>query len=223
MSKSEKIISELSEKNKQQLRRLIRKSNDENHPECYYIDKGGLVPRMRVGGEIHAMVRVAYFMQTGEQSAGKFLRHSCGNKWCVRREHVFLSIHGEQRKQSRERLNYGRKLNFDMAEQIRTLNKAGWTDDTLAKSFMVSRTTINRVVNFELWPLRKRKPRGPNKPKVAKPVYTPDQVEDIVESKMWEIHDAHLKGEDVAKLAARFNMDELSILHAIGKCAFRRD
>lgn len=223
MSKSTKLIGELSEKNKGRLRRLIRKSKDGKSPECYYVEDWSQNPRMRVGGVIHILPRVVYFMQTGEQPAGKFLNHTCHNKWCVRKEHVFLSDHPESEGKPRKpREDGGRKLNQDLVDQIRALNKAGWTDETLARSYRVSRTTINRVINFELWPLRARKTRGPNKPRAVKPVQVPDEVGGMDEGIQKEIYEAHLKGELAASLAARFQVGTLAVYRAIGRCAFQR-
>ena len=223
MSKSEKPIGELSEKNKGRLRRLIRKSRDGKSPECYYVEDWGKNPRMRVGGVVHILPRVIYFMQTGEQSAGKFLRHSCGNKWCVRKEHTFLSDRSEGAKTPPKPKQTGRKLNRDMVEQIRALSKAGWTDDALADSYMVNRTTINRVVNFELWKHRRRRYKLNNWLYSNLAMKEPETVPDMDQETGDAIYAAHLKGECVDELKSRFNVSKLSILHAIGQRALRRD
>lgn len=102
--------------------------------------------------------RVAYYLATGDNPAGKVIRHKCDNPGCVNPEHLQAGTTNDnvQDKIRRGRIRRGEqlsnaKLNPDKVREGRRRVAAGESYHSVAKSLGVNSGTLHNAVTGVTW------------------------------------------------------------------------
>lgn len=106
-----------------------------------------------VDGTAHNHSRVVYVEHRGLKMAdiaGKLVRHTCNNSWCIQPEHLIL---GTEKQNMQDKMAVGnwrggqpKKLT---AEQVACIRKDFRNSTLIAKEYNVSRGTIDNVKNYK--------------------------------------------------------------------------
>lgn len=114
--------------------------------------------RIRIDYKLRKANRVAWELQVGPIPDGMQVLHTCDNRLCVRRSHLFLGTSLDNNKDcvSKKRHGFGSrngraKLDEFKVIEIRRRIQAGETCKSLAKEFKVSPTRIGEAANKITW------------------------------------------------------------------------
>lgn len=119
-----------------------------------YISHGG-----RMVGE-HRLVYCNHHGIAIEDIAGKVIRHTCDNRWCINPMHLLIGTHTDNMKDMAERgrtsVRYGEdhpntSLTWDDVLNIRALRADGAKTTELARRFGVSQPTISAICLHRVW------------------------------------------------------------------------
>lgn len=102
--------------------------------------------------------RYSYLLHKGEIDNNLCVLHKCDNRKCVNPEHLFLGTRRENnidcskkgRKPRGENHSCAKLTNLEV-EEIRHLQKNGFTHREIAEKFGVSRSTISMIINRINW------------------------------------------------------------------------
>jgi hypothetical protein len=102
--------------------------------------------------------RVAYYWHTGEDIAGKVIRHHCDNRGCVNPEHLASGTHADNVQDMMDRGRSARgersakaKLTAAQVQDIRQRVANGERHWALAAEYGVSRPAISLVASRRRW------------------------------------------------------------------------
>jgi len=98
--------------------------------------------------------RVAWLLMYGKIAEGMFVLHKCDNPLCVNVEHLFLGTHSDNMKDMAIKgrgARPGAKLNSKEVSEIRARYKNRIGLKKLACEYMVSPSTIWRIVRKKTW------------------------------------------------------------------------
>ena len=110
--------------------------------------------------------RVAWYLAIGPIPEGLEVCHHCDNRLCCRPSHLFLGTRTDNNRDMHRkgrgnswgrRGRYGEqasshKLTELQAREILERKRAGATTNSLVREFGVSKTTIRKIANGQLWP-----------------------------------------------------------------------
>ena len=114
---------------------------------------------LSVGGKQVGAHRVSYQLHHGPIPEGLHVLHSCDNPSCVNPAHLHLGTNADNVRERNERdrsareVSHGQaKLNCSDVVEIRQryVNKSN-TQTELAHTYGVARTTIQQIVNHDIW------------------------------------------------------------------------
>lgn len=103
--------------------------------------------------------RVSWTLAVGPVPSGSFVCHHCDVPHCVNPEHLYI---GNQRTNMDDMVRRGHstrgdrnpnsRLNFEQAEEMRTLRASGeWTYQKLSERFGVGKTQVARICTGKHW------------------------------------------------------------------------
>lgn len=95
--------------------------------------------------------RVSWLIHHGRLD--KCILHKCDNPRCVNPRHLFNGdrLANAADRQLKHRLHGQAKLSWETVNNIRALGKSGWARIQLSRRFLVSVSTIRRVILQENW------------------------------------------------------------------------
>jgi hypothetical protein len=103
------------------------------------------------GKQTHAH-RVSWFLKNGTIKLRLQVLHKCDNPACVNPEHLYLgTVSDNMRDRANRRRCKTHKLTPIMAEEIRSLHKAGEKQSILARRFNLSSGHVSEIVNGKYW------------------------------------------------------------------------
>lgn len=102
--------------------------------------------------------RVAYHLATGQDPAGKVVRHRCDNPPCCNPAHLEIGTHADN---SRDRVERGRqsrgtrrpdaKLTEEDVLEIRRRVAAGASQAAVARDYGVGQPTVSKIIRRTRW------------------------------------------------------------------------
>jgi len=102
--------------------------------------------------------RFAYELTYGTVARNISVCHECDNRKCVRPDHLFLGTNSDNVSDRDAKGRQARGISHGLAilkeldvKQIRVLYKKGWTQQKLAKRFVVCQSLISDIVNYKRW------------------------------------------------------------------------
>lgn len=118
-------------------------------------DGYGRLNRGRQGEGVIRAHRASWIIHNpGKQLRGKFVLHSCANRWCVNPDHLFLGTQSEANKTSPKTWGYRSgmdnpncKLTDQQVEMIRRFAARDVRQKELARAFGVAEPTIQGIVS----------------------------------------------------------------------------
>lgn len=106
-------------------------------------------------GTMRRAHRVAWEMEHGPIPPGGHILHSCGNRLCVRVEHLRVGTHKENMiERSASGTTYRRgpaKLSVDAVSEMRRMRDGGETVASIARHIGISATHAGAVVSGKYW------------------------------------------------------------------------
>lgn len=112
----------------------------------------------RLAGKNLYAHRVAYHLATGQDPAGKVVRHRCDNPPCCNPDHLEIGTTADN---ARDRVERGRqtkgedvntaKLTQEKVREIRRRAAAGESQKVLALEFGVRNTAVHKIVHRHTW------------------------------------------------------------------------
>jgi len=86
-----------------------------------------------------------------DRKSDEITRHLCNNKLCVNIKHLEFGTLSENACDSLNHKHAGRKLNWELVEQIRTKHRNGTMAKTLAVEYGIDQRTVYTIVNGKSW------------------------------------------------------------------------
>jgi len=122
-----------------------------------HVDGGGY-GAIKMFGKTVKTHRLSWIMHYGEIKNNSWVLHKCDNPPCLNPEHLFLGNQSDNmldaHKKRRLRTPYldKAKINFDIAEKIRSEYKPGViTQKELGKKYGISRSNVGLIINNINW------------------------------------------------------------------------
>lgn len=120
--------------------------------------------RIRIGGDTRAH-RIAWILTNGPIPDGLQVCHHCDNPPCVRPDHLFL---GTSHENTLDAVWKGRfegrghptaedmshAVGPEVAACVRQLRDAGWAQHRIARTFGISRRSVQRILDGDHWTAR---------------------------------------------------------------------
>jgi hypothetical protein len=100
--------------------------------------------------------RVSWLVNFGIIPEGMYICHKCDNPMCVRPTHLFLGTPADNsndmiKKGRQPRIIGHRKINYEVADQIRKDQLSGMTNKELRERYGLAKSTISYIVNGKTW------------------------------------------------------------------------
>jgi hypothetical protein len=144
----------LTRTNEETLKVIFSKSIENPQTGCicwhgYTNHKGyGLI---KYGGKDRSIHRVIYEAQVGDIPKDMHVLHTCDNRRCVNRYHLFLGTNRDNIDDKIRKDRSGKKLNIEKVKQIKELLLWGVSQKEIAVQFGVARCTISHINRGDKW------------------------------------------------------------------------
>jgi hypothetical protein len=113
---------------------------------------------MRFNRKLWQTHRLSYVLSKGPIPEGMLVCHTCDNRKCINPDHLFLGTYKDNYDDSKQKGRNSRGeahgnhvLDSDSVLEIRRLRNAGESLNSLARKFMVDKTTIDRAAKGICW------------------------------------------------------------------------